>query len=224
MPVGDGLQPGLPGPQPVSSYKIGVDEPLAHGGDQVVDLWFAALGQRGHACPGHIAIARSVRRQRFAVGGQDIMPSAVHVDLRHGADHGVGIGGRRVQQRAVGFGQRGRRRDDEHHRRRRLAGHQIGRLDERVLGQSFAQCRGHAADPGQPRPGHQDHIAARSDRRTEPRPDRRYQCIDCFFFSDRVISYLIGHAELPALDHSRSEPLTMSAPQAPCKPATGPRR
>ena len=163
---------------------------------------------------------------RVAVARPHIAPGAMHFDVRHHPDHRVGIGGRGVEQRAVGFGQRGRRRDDEDHRRRRFAGRQLGRLDERVLGQPFAQCRDHATDPGQPRPGHQDHVAALHGRRTQPRPDRRHHCVDCVccaFCGDCAAACLVGHAELPTFDHSRSEPLTMSAPQARCRPATGPR-
>ena len=162
-----------------------------------------------------------MRCQYLTVAGQDLFPVAVHVDLGHHADHRVGVRRRGVEQRAVGLGQRGRRRDHEHHRRRRFAGLQVRRLDELRVGQPFAQRGDDAGHPGQPRPGDQHGVEPVDARRVESGPDRGDHRVH---LGNRVVAWLLGHTAPPTFVHSRSEPLTMSAPQARWAPVTGPRR
>ena len=201
----DVLQPGFPGPQPVSVFHIGIIEPLAQQVDEFVEVRFTQIGRRRHRHPGHVGIAGSARRQQRTVGGQHVAPVAVRVDLRHHPDHQVGVLGRQIDQGAIGFGHRRNRRHHEHHRCGGIGRTQLVGLDEGALGHAFAQCGDQAGGAGQPRSGHQHDIAALHARRVQARIDRRDQGV-------RQRDRIVGHPGR-ALRRRRSEPREISAAQ-----------
>ncbi|KFC56693.1 hypothetical protein FF22_00882 [Mycobacterium tuberculosis] len=222
-PPRDHQKPGFPRTQHVSPRDSRIGELFLDGGDQVVQVWLAQLRCGGRANPGHPGVAGRARGQPVAVTGKHVTPAAVHVDLGHHSYHRIGVLRGGVQQHAIGFGQRGCRGNNEHHRHRRIAGSQLCRLDEPTLRQPFGQCRAHTANPGQPRTGHQHHLAAVDDRQTQPGKPRRDRCHQ-LVHPGRVITSRADHDDFryrcrgmpPASDHSRRDPRAISAPHVRC--------
>ena len=114
----DALEVALPGAQPISARHVGIRQPLPQQPDKLVQPRLTQIGRGRRADPLHMLIPRRVLRQHRPVSGQHLAPVAVRVDFRHHPDDEIGVVGRQIDERTVGFRQRSDCGHGEHHRGR----------------------------------------------------------------------------------------------------------
>ena len=154
------IQPDFPRAQAVSTLYIGVGQPLPEHADQFVEPWLAQIRCSRGPYPLDVLIARRACGELSPVDRQHLAPVAVRVDLRHHADDQIGVFGREIDQRTIGFGQRSNRGHHEHHRGGGVGGAQFVGLDKGVFGQPLSQHVDKARGARQPRARDEHHIAA----------------------------------------------------------------
>ena len=183
MAADGALKMTFPRAQPISTLDIGIRQSLPQQIDKLVQPRLTQIRRGRRADPLHMPVPRCAFGQQRPIGGQHLAPVAVRVDLRHHPDDEIGVVGRQIDERTVGFGQRGDCGHGEHHRGRSLRRAQFVGLDVRVLGQPLPQRVDHAGGPRQPRAGHQHDVAAVHARRAQAGVDRRHHGVG---LSDRI--------------------------------------
>ena len=92
----DAQQPAFPRAQPISVSHIGIRQPLPQQTDELVHARLAQIGCSRRADPLHLGVVRRALRQQRPVRGEHLAPVAVRVDLRHHADHQIGVPAREI--------------------------------------------------------------------------------------------------------------------------------